>query len=560
MADDDYPNLFGPLSPAINQAFQNKLLGVVPRAPLDPSLAATPYTPEQNQMRAADVLHMIAGPDHPEHVIAQMPDTSLGQRPVQEAVTGMAKETVDPLLSAGNYVGGMLQGSQRFNWPQTVQALGGVGSMLVSPEAPAEEALVRGAVPALERVGGRIGQRLPTNIGFEHTPDLRVDIAAMKAGGDKYGHVYPTNVDLMRDYPGTPADVAQMPHDQVVDALKQHFKDNLRWLYDQVPDAIRARAAQWYDGGSKMVQARAQQYGLAPETVAGIYARLSPGKHWFSNVGQGDRVLDIYHNMQNAPWDDAMTQTMGRIYQGPRWDPLTNAIGGKTLSELQTPYEKAAWIRLWDEAHNSPQVHDISPEGVLSAEPGAVKVNWQSNDNIGKAVAILESGGDAAKISDLLSNGHKIRNFYNNLLDPNALHGDVTIDTHAVGAAHLRPLSQNSREVEHNFGTSQTAYNGNTGIKGLYPVYADAYRELASELGILPRQLQSITWEAQRSLFPRTFKRQKNIDAIDTIWHNYRSGNITADEARAQVYQRAGAPDIGQRIVEGWGKPTGESE
>jgi hypothetical protein len=29
---------------------------------------------------------------------------------------------------------------------------------------------------------------------------------------------------------------------------------------------------------------------------------------------------------------------------------------------------------------------------------------------------------------------HKVRNFYNNIYDPNSPYGDVTIDTHAVAA------------------------------------------------------------------------------------------------------------------------------
>ena len=52
--------------------------------------------------------------------------------------------------------------------------------------------------------------------------------------------------------------------------------------------------------------------------------------------------------------------------------------------------------------------------------------------------------------------------------------------------------------------------------------YAEAYRRLANELGIQPRELQSITWEAARGLFNRTFKgQQKNVKAIDNIWQKY---------------------------------------
>jgi hypothetical protein len=38
--------------------------------------------------------------------------------------------------------------------------------------------------------------------------------------------------------------------------------------------------------------------------------------------------------------------------------------------------------------------------------------------------------------------------------------------------------------------------------------------------GLLPRQLQSITWEAARGFFPDTFKNAKNVEAVDNIWNN----------------------------------------
>ena len=78
-------------------------------------------------------------------------------------------------------------------------------------------------------------------------------------------------------------------------------------------------------------------------------------------------------------------------------------------------------------------------------------------------------------------------------------------------------------------------------MTGTYPVYADAYRELANELGILPREVQSITWEAGRGLFKAAFKSNKsNEQKIDNVWKQYDSGSISLKEAQSKIDKLAG--------------------
>jgi len=131
-------------------------------------------------------------------------------------------------------------------------------------------------------------------------------------------------------------------------------------------------------------------------------------------------------------------------------------------------------------------------------------------------------------------------------LHPNSSKGDVTIDTHAVAAALMRPLSGNSVEVAHNFGSSPgkgipgAGGSSISGVQGTYPLYAEAYRRAAKARGIHPREMQSITWEAIRGLFPDTFKTAKNAKDIDDVWSRYRKGEISQDEARNQVVKKAG--------------------
>ncbi len=85
--------------------------------------------------------------------------------------------------------------------------------------------------------------------------------------------------------------------------------------------------------------------------------------------------------------------------------------------------------------------------------------------------------------------------------------------------------------------------SGIMGSQGLYGLYADAYREAAAQRGIKPRELQSITWEAVRGLFPAKWKQKKNVESVNNVWSKYKNGDITLDQARKQILDLAGGID-----------------
>ena len=117
--------------------------------------------------------------------------------------------------------------------------------------------------------------------------------------------------------------------------------------------------------------------------------------------------------------------------------------------------------------------------------------------------------------------------------------GFVTIDTHAVAAGLLKPLGGSAFEVSHNFGTKGSS-SKITGLNGVYSLYEEGYRRAANERGVLPREMQSITWEAVRGLFRPEYKSQKsNVDVVDNIWKQYNKKLITLDQAREAVYEHA---------------------
>ena len=336
--------------------------------------------------------------------------------------------------------------------------------------------------------------------------------------------------------------------EEIAERYINHFKDNILHVHDNVPKAIREVTRRWYDGAHSLASRRALEYRLPKSSIAAVYAALSPNNEWNNNVALGDRVLEHYHKKQNHPWSKEMDNVARDIWKAKDQVHL-DKIRGKTLSQLKDPVEKAMWIRTHDEAHNSKDHYQLAPTGEFTTKLGQ-KTSWQTTPMIAKAISAIESGGDTQKISAIMGQKHKIRNFYNNIIAPNSSRGDVTVDTHAVAAAHLKPYGGKAMPVLHNFASSlKKADQGpdwtpvkndpkKTGIQGTYPLYQEAYRRAAAERGVLPREMQSITWEGIRDLFPTKHK-NRGLAPVHEIWDNHHAGKITADEARRQVYDLA---------------------
>lgn len=412
----------------------------------------------------------------------------------------------------------------------------------------------------------RISTRVPGLKSSSEDPlkeNLVIGLDAMKANPAAFAH----NMELVKTYPGVKI-TAKTP-DKIAEQFIDHVRGNLRWLYEQTPKDIRERSKLWYDGARKIAERVGEKYGLHDYQVAGTLAALSPQKDWFQNVSLAERLIDIHEKFKadtKAVATPEMKSTADRIFAAPQYGEDLKTVLEKPYADLNLR-QKAMWIRLRDEAHNPRGYHTISPEGDRVGKPSG-NVAWGSLVEIAKAVKVLD-GGTRDIASSEMGAKHKVRNFYNNILAPNAPHGDVTIDTHAVAAGLMRPLSGSSSEVMHNFGSSpmkekapadwraaKTA--GVSGAEGTYGIFAEAYRREAQALGILPRELQSITWEAVRGLFTPTFKRNKmSAQKIDNIWAQAKAGKITADEARAQISKVAGgidAPDWhghGRGVAEG---------
>ena len=340
----------------------------------------------------------------------------------------------------------------------------------------------------------------------------------------------------------------------VISKVVDRMARNLLAIYDAVPPPIRSYWQRWYPLAYNWNQEQAKNYSITRQVVAGINARLSPGKDWIHNVNMTERILKAFSDdvvMTKEIEDGAMPiidsaleaklNTRENKNKPKEWVAeqkekaqaakleLQKMIGLK-LSQM-TDAQAAQLIRYYTQVVGDNRVLNYFEQGTPVY---ADSISWQSFSNLEKAINMYRNPS-MKNISENMGNDHKIRSFFNNQESPNdPVLRDVTSDTHAVAAAYLLPLSQSSQQVSRNFGGASNAVSG---LNGMYYIVADAYRKAADARGVEPRAMQSITWEGARSMFPRGFKKAENVKKVEAIWNRFERKEITKSQALQEINQ-----------------------
>lgn len=375
---------------------------------------------------------------------------------------------------------------------------------------------------------------------------------------------------------------------QQLEQIIEHMTGNLLWLHDAMDPAIRERARMWYVGGRRLVDWMAERHGMSPMGAATVFAVLSPQKNWYENVGLGIRITDIVATQGDTTMDTDMqnaylsslrkevTKKEGQLAKHndakpkrgkqalAEWEEKRagiadelksaqekvaeaqgniDAIGSRTLAQLLNDREfflAAIMVRWFDQTKNDRTYPVISPEGgvgspMLTEAGTPASIRYGSYNEVAKAIAAYVDGR-AENVHYLIGGEHKVRNFYNNLFNPEDPRF-ATIDTHAIAAAYLMPLAGTDKLVQHGLGGG--VGNAMFGMGGGYAVFYEAYRRAAEARGIQPREMQSITWEAIRGMFEAAMKSGLKAPVAAT-WKQYVDGQIDIDTARADVMQRSG--------------------
>jgi hypothetical protein len=374
--------------------------------------------------------------------------------------------------------------------------------------------------------------------------------------------------------------------------IVNRIKSNLNAVWKDIPEEDVAAWRGWYEGAHNLVGDRMEQYKafkIDRPSMTAVYAAQSPNTEWDVNVHLGDRLLDTYFHHADHKFDAAMREAAetqiantvkgladkqkktGKVPATAQQNladmrALFADLDGKTLHELTNAHQEAAWVKLYNDAHDVEPLRTVNVDGTFGdirrkkqtpaqakrgEEGGAMTGAFGTLDRIENAIAALRSHGDANVISDAVGGKHKVRSFYNNILDPNSPNDDVTIDTHAGGAAWLYPFGGKDTQVQQMLGGSVTGgkappTSAVTGIKGTYPFYADAYRQFAHGTGVLNhgREAQSVLWMKKIELF-RNVPDATKAD-VWKAWQEYHDGKRGLAATQRRILDLAHAAREGE--------------
>jgi hypothetical protein len=492
-------------------------------------------------------------------------------------VSGAPDVVIEP-VNGDPYTQPLAQPGERIHsiMPEQEEVLGGSQPTGVIPmlgggsRAPAEPA----GLTALEQAararsalheGDQISTTLPTAGDAAATAHSTFDrTIATPAMSEQSPATMEKNAQIIRDYLGHQIDPNLSAADTIA-AFKEHLKSNILALHDAMPDDVKRIAMQWYDGANGMTHdmtsdfnathGRGDDFNILPRQTAGVIATQSPNTDWYQNVSQAKRILQAYGTQQDNPmtpemvkWGQAYADRLaanGKPGAAVAQDFLDrNANSGVTFGQMD-PLDQAHFVRFYDEVNNPRSYDVLHPTGysmgpkMNTDQVTPSRMGWGPMPDIAKSLSVLRDGS-LENISRNLGEAHKVRSFYNNIIAPWSNRGDTTVDTHAIAGANLFPLVGSDSMTQQGLGGSGS-YNGLTGSSGLYPVYADAYRAAAAALGVLPRQLQSMTWEGSRGLFPAKLKGSTSfVDGIAAPWTDHGNGLLSQPDAQAGAIRAAG--------------------
>lgn len=289
---------------------------------------------------------------------------------------------------------------------------------------------------------------------------------------------------------------------------------NLLAIFDSLTDDFKAKAKDWYIGANRTANFLSNKYGVSLEQSSAILAVFSPKREWFNNIADAERFLDVMKNdyqtvFTKADADKVISKlTKGKVNSLKSRRKIEDSQLKKFAELLNAHFKKYGEVSMeqMDQMGVSEEVQSQIVRGLMSLNypkntygmfnpdgtfdrPSTTTYSENSYDSMGKAMRIYKDGS-LQNIHQELGAYNKIRNFYNNIVDPNSPIPYVTADTHALSGALGISVSADEASASGLFAE---------GFSSIYAMTKEAYIIAAQITGYSPREMQSIIWEAVRT-------------------------------------------------------------
>lgn len=328
-----------------------------------------------------------------------------------------------------------------------------------------------------------------------------------------------------------------------IDGIEARFAD----LLGRVTERDFQEGLTWYPGAREMIDEIASRLNVEPWQAAALMAVLSPGRSWDQNTWQARFIAQMVEDnpvltAEFAALIDALRlsdfETKLDDYARGARDSIPSVIDvdaqkfvGMSVRDLMKSEDGLDVLALFVRAYGKATARrDHGPDSkwrpdqvilenektITSGEDWWEAPQWQSFDNLRKAVQVLAADGeDYALLDSVLGSAHKVRSFFNNIMFPYDGR-DSTIDVHMGSIGTGAKITSGNKPASDLIFSKPS--NTTFGTRGTYPLFQIALRRTLNrfndrleeinaaradrDLPPLPRldiaQLQAILWVAHR--------------------------------------------------------------
>jgi hypothetical protein len=303
--------------------------------------------------------------------------------------------------------------------------------------------------------------------------------------------------------------------DQVISFLEEETYRQVMAAKELDPDLT---ARHWYVAAHTEADSLSQLAGASSTAVgAAVLAVTSPQTPWHDNVGMAREIVRLHGEGNKiapeslkAAYSDANNKEMAKIRSSMSEDEFLKKFGEHTWRTVD-PVIGGAIFKSHLQFVGGNSVDQVLKKGGNGDFDEVIrgKIVAKSGESGWKALEILNASlahGEGQEFYNTLSlylgDGSKVRSFYNNINDPSSS-DYVTIDTHAAAGMTGFPGGSGTAFVRGVMSPGSTTL----GMSRSYPLYQEALNRVAARTGLLPREVQSVTWVRQRDVeWPDTVK------------------------------------------------------